>query len=366
MNIREVTDKTECNAFFERIGAPSFHHSWEWGLFQHHSHKEIIRLGLYDGDRLVAIVLVVKIIAKRGKYLLVPHGPLFNIQSNTLTQYVTETIRARIQTQLAQITDYLIDLAKQEKFWFIRVAPAFNRDESHKKLFSNLGYQKAPIYVHAETMSVLDVTKSEEELMAGMRKNTRYYIRRAIKDGLQVSCHDSVEVADDFLTLYHTTAKREQFQPYSDEYIRHEFEAFNTTHNALFFLSGFHNSPKNIIPPKFAQEGASQILAGSLVIFTSSSGFYHQGASIHTPYPAAYLLQWHSILEAKRRGCHYYSFHGVYDQGRTPRAWKGLSLFKRGFGGIDVTYLYTQDYVISPKYYFSFALDTYLNLKRGV
>ena len=356
MNIQEITTISSWNSFYESVGAPSFHHSWEWGLFQQKCGKEILRLGLFDHEKLVAIALVVKVKSKRGKYLFVPHGPLFDIKADKLTQHVNADDRDRIGAQLKVITDYLITLAKQEGFWFIRIAPPLTRDEDHKQLFSSLGYRTAPIYVHAETMSVLDVTQSEDDLMAGMRKKTRPHIRRSIKDGLQVSHHNSVEATHDFLSLYHTTAKREQFQPYSDAYIRYEFESFNTANNAMFFLSGL----------EFAQQGLSKILAGSLVIFTSASGFYHQGASIHTQYPAAYLLQWHSILEAKRRGCNYYSFHGVYDKGRTPRAWEGLSLFKRGFGGFDVNYLYTQDYLISPKYYFSFALDTYLNLKRGV
>ncbi|MDA1316900.1 MAG: peptidoglycan bridge formation glycyltransferase FemA/FemB family protein [bacterium] len=366
MNIQHLTDQAVWNSFFESVGAPSFHHSWEWGLFQEASGKEILRLGLFDDNALVAIALVVKIRSKRGAYLFVPHGPLFAIKTHKLTQTVPETDRDRIQIHLKAITDYLTDLAKKEGFWFIRIAPPLARDDDHKQLFLNLGYRTAPIYVHAESMSVLDVTQSEEELLAGMRKNTRYSIRRAQKDGLQVTQHQVVDAADDFLSLYHKTAKREQFQPYSDHSIRSEFEAFDTVSNAVFFISGFHNNPNETIPPEFAQEGLSKKLAASLVIFTSSCGFYHQGASVHTHYPAAYLLQWHSIMEAKRRGCTYYSFHGVFDKGRTPRAWEGLSLFKRGFGGFEVNYLYTQDLIISPKYYFSFLLDSYLNLKRGV
>ena len=168
------------------------------------------------------------------------------------------------------------------------------------------------------------------------------------------------------MDLYHITADREQFTPYSDAYIKHEFEAFHSAGNAAIFNSGFLNSPKDAMPPEFALEGASQNLAASLIIFSKSSGFYHQGASIHTKYPAAYLLQWHAILEAKRRGCKYYSFHGIHDPGRTPKSWNGLSLFKHGFGGFQVDYLYTQDFIISPMYALSYLSDRYLNLRRGV
>lgn len=366
MNIQHITSQSEWNAFFESVHAPSFHHSWEWGLFQQACGRPIIRLGIYHQNKLIAVALVVKIVSKRGKYLFIPHGPLFAIPAHNLTQHIPPALRQTIQDQLALLTDFLVAMAKSEGFWFIRIAPPLTRDADHAQLFSSVGFRKAPVYVHAETMNILDITQSEEELLAGMRKNTRYYIRRAQKDGLTVQCYDSLEALDHFLSLYHITSLREQFQPYTDTYIKREFESFHTAQNALFFLSGFQNSPKNTIPPKFAQQGTSQILAASLVIFSSSCGFYHQGASVHSQYPAAYLLQWESIREAKRRGCNFYSFHGVYDAGRTPQAWKGLSLFKRGFGGFDVNYMYTQDYVVSPAYYLSFAFDTYLNWKRGV
>lgn len=366
MNIRTITSKIEWDTFFNHVGAPSFHHSWEWGTFQTLCHNDIERLGLYDNNNLLAIFLVVKIRSKRGKYLFVPHGPLFNIKQHKLTQIVPSQQLKIIGNQLKHIHDHLVEMARKEGFWFIRIAPPMARDSEHRNLFQRLGYKTSPIYVHAETMWVIDVTQSEEEILSHMRKNTRYAIRRADREHISVSSHTTSDGLNDFLNLYHITADREQFTPYSDIYIKHEFDAFNEAKNAMFFVSGFHNSPKYTIPSKFAQEGASQNLAASLVIFSNSSGFYHQGASIHTKYPAAYLLQWHAILEAKRRNCHYYSFHGIHDPGRTPKSWEGLSLFKHGFGGFQVDYLYTQDFIVSPQYYLSYAVDKYLSWRRGV
>jgi peptidoglycan pentaglycine glycine transferase (the first glycine) len=107
-------------------------------------------------------------------------------------------------------------------------------------------------------------------------------------------------------------------------------------------------------------------LASALVVFTQSTAFYHQGASIHTKYPVPYLLQWEAIKEAKRRGCRYYNFWGISEPGRTPKAWSGLTLFKQGFGGHKVQYLPTQDLVLSPKYYFNWLYEKHLYFKRGI
>ena len=366
MNIRVVTNKSEWNAFYNRVGSPSFHHSWEWGEFQKLCNNDIERVGLYHNNNLVAIALIVKVRSKRGKYLFIPHGPLFDILQDRLTQKIFSQQFKSIGTQLAEFHRYLTNMARSEGFWFIRIAPPMARDDDHVSLFRALGYRIAPIYVHAETMWVIDLTQSENEILANMRKNTRYAIRRAEREHISVISNESSEGLKKFLDLYHVTADREQFTPYSDIYIRHEFDAFQSAGNAIIFNSGFLNSPKEVIPPEFAQEGASQNLAASLVIFSKSSGFYHQGASIHTKYPAAYLLQWHAILEAKRRGCKYYSFHGIHDPGRTPKSWDGLSLFKHGFGGFQVDYLYTQDFIVSPLYALSYLNDRYLNWRRGV
>jgi len=366
MNIRILTNKSEWNAFYNRVGSPSFHHSWEWGEFQKLCHNDIQRLGLYDDNYLLAIALIVKVRSKRGKYLFIPHGPLFDTPHDQLTQKIPSQKLKSIGAQLAEFHRYLTDMARQQGFWFIRIASPMVRDDDHANLFLALGYRTAPIYVHAETMWVIDLEQSESDILAHMRKNTRYAIRRADRERISVTLSDSLDGLSQFLDLYHITADREQFTPYSDAYIKHEFEAFHSAGNAAIFNSGFSNSPKDAIPPEFALEGASRNLAASLIIFSKSSGFYHQGASIHTKYPAAYLLQWHAILEAKRRGCKYYSFHGIHDPGRTPKSWDGLSLFKHGFGGFQVDYLYTQDFIISPMYVLSYLSDRYLNWRRGV
>jgi len=366
MDISEITNQSEWNTFFDAAGSLSFHHSWEWGEFQKLLGHDILRIGLYEKGSLEAIALVVKIRAKRGPFLFIPHGPIFRIPSQRLAQKIPQDGLSRMQEQLKHIQQYLIDIAKQEGFWFIRIAPVLERTQTNENLFASLGFKTAPLYIHAETMWVVDLMQSADDILKNMRKNTRYYVKRAIRENMSVTKHASIEALDDFWNLYKLTSQREHFTPYSKTYLTHEFNAFHKNNNALFFFGGFHNSPKNIIPPKFAQRGASQKLAGSLIVFTKSCGYYHQGASIHTQFPAAYLLQWESILESQKRGCQYYSFHGIFDPGRTPRAWEGLSLFKRGFGGFQVDYLYTQDYVVSPWYFMNFCAEKYLAFRRGI
>jgi lipid II:glycine glycyltransferase (peptidoglycan interpeptide bridge formation enzyme) len=218
-------------------------------------------------------------------------------------------------------------------------------------MFKNLSFSKAPIYMHSERVWVLPLLdKSEDELLSGMRKTTRYLIRRAPSQNVQVEVRTDKKALEDFWKIYKVTADRERFTPFSERYIEHEFDAFAKSDNAVF-LFGYHDG---------------QPLASALIVFTATTAFYHQGASIHSPHPVTYALQWRAIQEAKARGCSTYNFWGILQEGRTPKSWEGLTLFKKGFGGQEVDYVPTQDYVLSPAYALTYLFERYLAMKRGV
>lgn len=340
--IREITDIQEWTSFLENCGSPSFLQSWEWGsLNEKHSNYQILRLGLQDAsNNLVATAQVLKIRAKRGDFFFIPHGPTFN-----------DVSQAQMQTYLQEFMDYLTPIAKKESYVFIRVSPVQPQQNGGEECYSKVGFRKAPIYMHAERIWVLDLEPSEEELLANMRKTTRYLIRRAPKDGVEIEQRSDDRAIEDFWKLYEETASRESFVPFSKAFVDNEYKEFATSGKADYFFGKV--------------EG--EYLAGALVVYTKSTAFYHQGASRHTKFPVPYALQWEAIREAKRRGCKLYNFWGILQEGRTPKAWSGLTLFKKGFGGREIDYIPTQDYVIDPfKYTISWIFETYLQWKRGV
>src|SRR4030067_1415744 len=155
MKIEEIKDNNEWQKFFEENGSVSFLQAWEWGEFERNTGYEILRLGIYNKSYLTAIAQVIKIKAKRGNFLFVPHGPIV-AKHLTLTAYHSKSI-------ISQLLNYLITLAKSEGFSFIRIAPVLEENPENSKTFSDLGFRKAPIYMHAERMWVLDLEKYEDE-----------------------------------------------------------------------------------------------------------------------------------------------------------------------------------------------------------
>lgn len=204
--------------------------------------------------------------------------------------------------------------------------------------------------MHAERMWILDLNVPKEILLQQMRKTTRYLIKKADRDNVIIEKRTDKKAIDDFMKLYEKTADRERFVGFSKEYVKNEFEAFNNRGNAVFFFGKVNN----------------EYLASALIIFTNHAGFYHQGASIHTKFPVPYRLQWEAIIEAKNRGCRQYNFWGILSEGRTPKNWGGLTMFKQGFGGRQIDYVPTQDFTISPRYYLTYAYEVYLRWRRGV
>ncbi|MDH7476262.1 MAG: peptidoglycan bridge formation glycyltransferase FemA/FemB family protein [Microgenomates group bacterium] len=340
MNVQMVENKNDWEKFFNDYGSASFLQSWQWGEFQKTLGYDISRLGFWEKGELRMIAQVIKIKSKRGNFLFIPHGPVINCRQFSCQKSYLKTLR-----------DFLVNLAKKDNFSFIRISPLALDDHQNQKLYRDLGFKTAPVYMHAETMWILNLNPSEETLMANMRKTTRYLIKRAGRENVVIEKRTDEKAVDDFYRLYEETARREKFVPFSKKYISNEFKAFNQTGDAVF-LFGYQKKTT---------------LASALIIFTRSTAFYHQGASIHSKIPVTYLLQWEAIKEAKKRGCQFYNFWGIMKKGRTPKSWSGLTLFKQGFGGQQVDYLPTQDYPVKKlSYTMTVFLEKILNWKRGV
>lgn len=354
MNIKQITNKVEWDNFFNSANSPSFLQSWEWGDLQKEVGEDVLRIGIYDNNEIVGIAQIIKIKAKRGNFLFIPHGPIIEVESQKL----------KVKSYLDILLKYLIQLAKNEKYDFIRIAPIIENTEESRGLFKDLGFRTAPIYLHAERIWELPLDKSEDEILQGMRKTTRYLIKKAHRDGVVIEKRTDEKIVDDFWKLYEETAERENFHPFPKKFIQKEFEIFHASGNALFLFAYVHPGGGRTDSPGVLN--TKEYLASALIIFTRSTGFYHQGASIHSKIPVTYAIQWEAIREAKKRGCKLYNFWGTLQPGRTPKNWGGLTLFKTGFGGHQIDYVLTQDYPISPKYYLTYLYEKFLSIRRGV
>ena len=354
MEIEEIKNKEIWEDFLLNCEEKTFLDSWNWGEFQKKMGNKIWRLGIFENNRLVGAALITKIVAKRGTFLLIQHGPVFAKASADKSEV------------LKIFLDELKKIAKKEKASFIRIAPLLERNEENKKLLRDLGFRNSPMHAHAyEATLKLDLTPPEEDLLMGFRKTTRYLIRQAQKNkDIEIYQGQNLKDIEVFNKLYQEVVDLHHFVPFSLDYLRNEFLAFNPDNQVIVFF-GKYNPPHQ----KFGSGGKGEIIASAFVIFWSNIGFYHHAALLPQFHkiPIAYLLQWEAMKEAKKRGCNLYDFWGYVDPKETPNhPWAGPTLFKMGFGGRLYKYVKTQDLSFSKKYLVTYLFEKLRKTKRGL
>ena len=117
--------------------------------------------------------------AKRGRYLEIPCGPLIDWKNKKLVENVFKKIT---------------EVAKEEKCVFIRIRPQLIANKENLAILEGLGLKKSPMHLAAEHTVIINLQKSEEELLAGMRRQTRYEVRRAEKLGIKVEKSNSEKI----------------------------------------------------------------------------------------------------------------------------------------------------------------------------
>jgi peptidoglycan pentaglycine glycine transferase (the first glycine) len=363
MTIKEITLKSEWENFLSQCEEKTFLNSWNWGEFQKKMGETIWRLGVYDNDHLLAVSLVVKVQARRGTFLFVPHGP--NIKNYPAPIKNPKQIQNPKFQALNALLFKLKEIAKKEGASFIRIAPILEKNGENEKIFRELRFRAAPTHMHPEVTWELHITPSQEELLMGMRKTTRYLIRQAQKNSdIEIRQGKDRKDVESFYNLHRETVDRHHFTPFPFEYIKKEFESF-APDNEIIVFQGFFRG---------------ELLASAIVVFWQDCAFYHHGAtSLRYPkIPIAYLLQWEIIREAKRRGCARYNFWGIAPISATSQTenskfqipknhpWYGLTLFKMGFGGHKKEYVRTQDLPLSWRYFPTAFFEFLRRKKRGL
>lgn len=343
---KEVLKRDEWEKFLLKHEEASFLQSWEWGEFHRAMGNRIWRFGFYIDGKLRGVMLMVEESARRGRYLLVPGGPIIDWGDEKMVETAFLLMR---QTAL------------EARAMAVRVRPQLENTSKNRRLFSKYGLRPSPMLLHAELTHRLDLTKTPDELLTGMRQAMRYDIKRAGKLGIKVNVvagagkidKTTDRALEKFYKLQLETAQRQGFVPFSKKFLTEQFRVFSSVGNVLLYDA--------------TKDG--ETLAMAFVIFYHNEAVYHYGVSsdIGRKWPGAAAAQWEAILGAKKRGMKIYNFWGVSPQDKEGHRFAGLSRFKRGFGGVDFDYLHAHDLVISPiRYLRGWIIETVRRLYRHV
>jgi len=276
--------------------------SWDWGEFQRTLDNKIFRLGVIDeaGQLQAAASLIKYELPFEYNYLYSPRGPVINV--------------LKID-DLDSLFNEMKKIAREEKSFMLRVDPAWTIG-NEKRLF-DCGFRKAQYEIQPKCSLVIDITKTPQDLQAGLKSKTSYNIGLAKRAGVKVKISQEVSDIESFWQLTKETAKRDGFSPHPKEHYKKMFELFSPDGTLCLFLAEYDN----------------KIIAANLVSFYGNTCTYLHGASSHLyrQVMAPYLLQWQAILESKRLGYIWYDFGGVNGPSFFNKKWLGISRFKSGF-----------------------------------
>ncbi len=215
------------------------------------------------------------------------------------------------------------------------VAPDFWTHDFIKMQLATQNYQPT------DTL-VIDLLKSEEQLLSEMKRKGRYNISLAEKKGIRCvaisgkSC--TPKDVGDFWNLNKETTRRDDFSGHEISYYQNFLE-YLSEYATLFFAE--------------TEEGKR--IASAIATFVGDKAIYYFGASTSDPeyrnFMAPYLLQWTMIQEAKKRGCKTYDFLGIAPENEPHHPYAGISEFKWKFGGDRHVFAAGREIVFHPFWY---------------
>lgn len=217
-------------------------------------------------------------------------------------------------------------LQNREKGLFWRLDPYLEKNDTD--IFTDISTVKATQdYQPTDTLEI-DLTKSDDEILAEMKRKGRYNIKLATKKGVKfreiLAENMSEQDLDDFYNLSNETTSRDGFSGHQKSYYKSFVNNLNP--RAVLFFAEF--------------EGKR--IATAISTFCGDKAIYYFGASTsdkqYRNLMAPYGLQWFMMNFAKEQGCKTYDFLGISPENEPNHAYAGISDFKWKFGGYRKTY----------------------------
>jgi len=322
MSIRILTDKDE-KIYDSVIVHPV--QTWAWGEFQKSQGHTIYRFGVFDNkDKIKSAFTVSFHKVPKTKYSI---GTL--LRGPAIDDEILKNIKKVAQEQNAVFVKFEPDISKEEmsmNFPDMQISP------------------KVAFYPNT---FLIDLTKSEEDLLSAMHPKTRYNIRVANRYGVEVKEMTNDKGFEIYLKLLFDTTKRQGFYLHTQKYHRDMWKILKETDIPHIMLASYKG----------------KVLSSFMLFKVKDQFFYPYGASldIHREVMAPTLLMWESIKLGQKLKCKIFDMWGCLgsDAKESDNGF-GFHRFKQGFNGQAFQYVGTYDFIINkPLYKLYNLIDKY-------
>jgi len=323
INVRELEEKEKSK---HDLLQSHIIQSWQWGEFRKKTGTIVKRIGVFKNNKLTSSYQIT--------FHKIP-------RTNFTVGYLPKS-----DIPKTQILDFLYKLGQSEKALFIKIEPNVEKEIQAKRVKELLLHKdivQSPKTIFAPHTFLLDLTKSEEELLTKMHPKTRYNIRLAQKHGLKVEEKNDEKSFEVFLKLQSQTAKRQKFYIHPNDYYRKMWQTLKPENMAHLLIASYKKEP---------------LVAWVLFRFKNTIYYPYGGSSErHKNLMASNLIAWEAIRLGKKLGCKVFDFWGALGENPDPKdPWYGFHRFKAGYGGRLVEFVGTYDLVINPFLYQLFLL----------
>ena len=197
--------------------------------------------------------------------------------------------------------------------------------------------RRAPADIQPPDTVIINLDRSEEELLLGMKEKWRYNIRLSAKKGVTVRRAGAEELGV-FYALLRETARRDGIAIHAERY-----------YAELFALAAEYGNAGADLRLYIAHHEGDD-LAAAITLFRGDEAVYLYGASsgVKRNLMAPCLLQWSAMRDAKAAGCRSYDLFGIPPTDAPAHPMAGLYRFKTGFGGDIIHRWGSWDYPVRP------------------
>ena len=203
---------------------------------------------------------------------------------------------------------------------------ALSVEPNSREMILSPKWRRSSNHILSKETILLDLTLSESDLLAGMAKKTRQYIRKSAAEGITIRRVRSEADVRTCIEMYQQTARRAGFNLHRNQYYTDVIQSMGD-HSPIFaaYLDG---SPLAFLWVAVSASSAYELYGG----------MNDDGQRLR----ANYALKWHVIRKVKEWGLSEYDFGGLVAG--------GVSVFKLGWSQQPTEMAGTFDLPLSPLY----------------
>ncbi len=295
------------------VGHPFGQHlqSSPWGQLKSKFGWQVIRVLVQEQERIVGgAQILTRSLPMGGKFGYIPKGPV--------------VAPGRFDV-MGMLLDAIEKLAQAGRFLILSIQPPVDEPLYMDPLRSRQ-FKPSSFYVTPATTVLVDLQQSEDDILAQMKRGTRYNVRLASRKGIIVQERDGSDLPL-FYQWMEAAAGRYSYRYYDLPYYQEAWSQFDPHDSIKLLMAYYQDEP----------------LAGVIVIALGNWAVYKWGASsgAHLNRKPNDLLQWAAMQWSKKKGCHYYDMGGItpvvaqalrQDQDPPPIKGANIARFKLGFG----------------------------------